>query len=61
MEFKMYELFIEFITMAAFFALHGLIVLGLIFLGLTLHAAGERFFERQRQKAMEMFYKNQSR
>ncbi len=56
----MFEQFIEFITMAAFFALHGLIVLGLIFLGLVLHSASERFFERQRQKAMELFYKNQS-
>ena len=57
----MYELFIEFITMVAFFALHGLIVLALIWLGLTLHNAGERFFGRQQQKALEMFYKNQSR
>ncbi len=57
----MYALFLDFITMAAFIALHGLIVLALIFLGLGLHGAGERFFERQRQKAMEIFYKNQSR
>lgn len=54
----MFDVFVEFVSMAAFFALHGLIVLGIILIGLTLQGLANSYFERQKQKALEMFYKN---
>jgi len=57
----MFDVFIEFVSMAAFFALHSALVLGLILLGLALHRVSENHLEWQKEKAMELFYKNERR
>lgn len=57
----MFDLFIDFLAKAMFVALHMILVLGLIGLGLALNKVSAHFTERQRQKALEIIAKGGKR
>lgn len=57
----MFDQFLSFLSVAAFFTLHGLVALAVILLGLKLNQIYENYLERSKQKTMQALYRSERR